>query len=433
MVWLTCAADSIRVSGKTGKEIIRRPLIISAQNPLKLGIRCLRTFSSTAALFRPPTAPQAYKPRELRFRFFIPAIITSQMPSTVFSRRHFSPDRMMTGFDSDASMKDATALLNFDDGSHFVPPDPDPMIFGPLDFEEVPYRESPTVPFPWDPFGEVDSDIKPTFNFSGPSSGSTNYEFGPSHASPADNYYNSGGLYSPEELNSSPGFGNNLYLDNWVNDPDMSPIPSPSSPIPIPSNATSPQSPSFVAYVEHPHFLHDSSFSPAGFAALHPLPASVSPSTSFEDQNPVQRQRIDSISPQEMSLHPPSWASQLWEAPSSLRTPSSSRSSVRHSPLTDHTGRQRIPTRRDSLSPGQIFQSSSAPSLIQTRTPSVARSYSRRAESVCVSDDHDRDATVRRRKRSAVTEDLQTTDKANEGREYNAQFSFFRRSDMCVS
>jgi hypothetical protein len=354
------------------------------------------------------------------------------MPSTTFSRHHFSPDRRMTAFDSDTSMKDATSLLNFNDGSHFVPPDSDSLIFGPLDWEELPYRESPAVPFPWDPFSDFDSDIKPTYSFSAPSSGSTNYEFGPSHSSPTDSYYNSGGLYSTEELNSSPAFDNNVYLENWINDPDMSPIPSPSSPIPIPSNAPASQSPSFVPYIGLPHFPNGS-YSPVGFAALHPLLASVSPSTLFEDQKLVQRQRIDSVSPQEMSLQPPSWASQLWDGPSSLRT-SPSRSAVRHSPLNEHPGRQRIPTRRDSFSSGQPFHPSSAPSMIPTRATSVSRSYSRRAESVSANDDRDRDATVRRRKRSAVAEDLQTTDKGNDSRGYTPQFPYSDLLiDVCVS
>jgi hypothetical protein len=52
-------------------------------------------------------------------------------------------------------------------------------------------------------------------------------------------------------------------------------------------------------------------------------------------------------------------------------------------------------TRKSSL--GQVFQSSSAPSPVQTRTPNLARTYSPRAESASVSDD--RDATVRRKKR----------------------------------
>jgi hypothetical protein len=52
-------------------------------------------------------------------------------------------------------------------------------------------------------------------------------------------------------------------------------------------------------------------------------------------------------------------------------------------------------TRKSSL--GQVFQSSSAPSPVQSRAPNLARPYSRRAESVSVSDDHD--ATVRRKKR----------------------------------
>ena len=176
-------------------------------------------------------------------------------------------------------------------------------------------------------------------------------------------------------------------LSTWINDPDL----SPSSPIPIPSPtdttfSTSPSS--YVAYT-------DPNFSPAAFAALHPLPRSMSPPSSFED-NLMARPRVHSVvSPRDMSsLQTPSWATQLWDAPSAQRT--ISRPSVRHSPLTTTSDLATIRMRRSSLSSGPLFQSSSAPTLTETLVPAMTRAYTRRADSVT----DDRDATVRRKRRS---------------------------------
>lgn len=172
-------------------------------------------------------------------------------------------------------------------------------------------------------------------------------------------------------------------LSTWINDPDL----SPSSPIPIPSPtdtnfSTSPSS--YVAFT-------DPNFSPAAFAALHPLPRSISPPSSFED-NLMARPRVHSVvSPRDMT---PSWATQLWDAPSAQRT--ISRPSVRHSPLTTTSDLATIRMRRSSLSSGPLFQSSSAPTLTETLVPAMTRGYTRRADSVT----DDRDATVRRKKRS---------------------------------
>ena len=181
-------------------------------------------------------------------------------------------------------------------------------------------------------------------------------------------------------------------LATWINDPDL----SPSSPIPIPSPtdtnfSTSPSS--YVAYT-------DPNFSPASFAALHPLPRSISPPSSFED-NLMARPRVHSVvSPRDMSsLQTPSWATQLWDAPSAQRT--ISRPSVRHSPLSTTSDLATIRMRRSSLSSGPLFQSSSAPTLTESLVPAMTRAYSRRADSVT----DDRDATVRRKKRSPPDDD----------------------------
>ena len=142
----------------------------------------------------------------------------------------------------------------------------------------------------------------------------------------------------------------------------------------------------------------------------------MSPSSSQDHYSPQhQHLHLDAISPQDMSLHTPSWASHLWEnhepvSPSPLTRPS------RHSLLRDTTVRQRLPSYRGSVSSGQAFQSMSAPSTSDLRSPGMTRSYSRRAESAAVADDHD--ATVRRKKRS---EDSATPPKVQDHRKFLLQ------------
>jgi hypothetical protein len=142
------------------------------------------------------------------------------------------------------------------------------------------------------------------------------------------------------------------------------------------------------------------------------LPRSISPPSL--DETYSVRPRVQSMSPRDMSMHTPIWASQLWDAPSAHRTQTSlARTSVRHSPLTDTTLRQRIPVRRPSLSSGQLFQSSSAPSFTESQAPASSRNYSSRSDSVNVTDD--RDATVKRKKRTP-DEETPTTAKVNDSR-----------------
>ena len=298
--------------------------------------------------------------------------------------------------------KDASHFINFDD---FTPQDSDQLIFGPIDLEDV-HNTSPS--FQWDSFPEIDTDVKPPYNNYSSFSTMSHYEFGP--ASP-NSYYDSTMLYSPiDEHNST-----SLDLGGWINDPDLA-VHSPSSPIPIPSPTdTNASTSSFIGYHDHTQFSPDqTAFSPTTFAALHPLPRSISPPSSDDPYS--TRPRVHSaISPRDMSLHTPTWASQLWDAPSAHRTQTSlARPSVRHSPLTDTTLRQRIPVHRPSLSPAQLFQSSSAPSFTQSRTPASSRAYSRRVDSVSVSDD--RDATVKRKKRTPEAETPTTATKVNDSR-----------------
>ncbi|KAJ7284075.1 putative HMG1 protein [Mycena rebaudengoi] len=273
-----------------------------------------------------------------------------------------------------------------------------------FDFDDGVYDNSGSQQYLWNPTEEVD--VKPVFPL--PSSSPAHYELG----SPAypDNVY-------PDLLyrDETKPFGN-IYIPDWMNnhDMDMSPI-SPTSPIPIPSS--SPQSPSFVAYGEHSPFAHDAPFSPASFAAALPLPRSSSPSSSsFDDHRyAVPRQRIESVSPHETQT--PIWATQLWDdspAPRDtslhLRTPSSPRSSARHSPISDQRHRI-IPARRNSISAGsQLFPASSSAPSVASHAQNTIRSYNRRAESFSVSDD--RDATVRRKKR--ISDESEGQDKAHE-------------------
>jgi hypothetical protein len=336
------------------------------------------------------STPLSFKRREVLWNS-----VTSQMSS---QRRPFSPEfiPLSPTYSIDSPLKPATPLLTVDDTACYASPDTDQMLFGPLEFDDY-ASSSPGAPIPWDSFNDMEYDIKPQFNFSASSSSmQSGYDYDMPQMSPTDSGFFDGG---PVDLKNSPPI-DNMFLANWINDPDLS-LSSPSSPIAIPSTVL-PQSPSFVAYTDQSHFPRVPTFSPTEFAALHPLPRSISPSSSFEEHPHIPRQRVHSISPLDTRLHTPSWASQLFDSSSSLRPPSSSRSAVRHSPL-----------RTGSVSSGQIFQSSSAPSVFEPRAP-MTRSYSRRTESESVNDDHD--ATVRRKKRSPPVEDSSPTSKTNDSR-----------------
>ena len=256
-----------------------------------------------------------------------------------------------------------------------VAPDSDHLIFG-IDLDDPhPFH------LPWDHYSDIEPDIKhPPLT----------YDFGPPQQS----------LFLPPD--------NNLdEIASWINEPADVP-PSPVSP------------PSFSPF---PDFSPpDHPFSPTAFAALHPLPRSVSPTSSFEDTRTMRPRVRSVVSPVEISLQTPSWVGQLWEStspttPSSssslssaLRSPSSlTRPSLRHSPLTttDATVRQnRIPIRRPSFSAMHLFHSASAPAThAESSILMMARNFSSRADSVGGSDDHD--ATLRpRRKRTPETDTI---------------------------
>ncbi|KAK1228450.1 hypothetical protein PQX77_008513 [Marasmius sp. AFHP31] len=289
----------------------------------------------------------------------------------------------------------------------FTPPD-DQMLFGPLDMDEP-------VPMVWDNF---DQEMKPnTFTFPG------NYDYSPSYQLESSPMESASGLFSSGD-DVSPLF------NNWIHEPESLPIPSPVGPIPIATSPThdnhnhSHGSPSFFAFGESSsHFPQDHGLSPSEFASLHPLPNSASSSYDEGGMPMYERHRTDSISsitsisPTEMSIQTPEWVTGLFDTPASsvsARSPpsSTSRSPLRrHSPLSsDHTQRVRIPNSRPSITSVHSFQSSSAPSHLQTR--SASSMASRRAESVSLHDD--RDATVRRRRKLSIpsaAEDSQSPEK----------------------
>lgn len=328
------------------------------------------------------------------------------------SQRPPMPTATRPPFDSsaitylDMSPKVSHQVLNFNDPSQFNSnTDNDHlMIFGPLDFEDIHMGSGPGH-LPWEPLHDSG---KPIF-LPAPEPTPLDYDIPP--ASPIS-------MYTPGRVELSPSLDHPPFLGNWINDSDFSLTGSPASPIPIPSSLDSSQSSSFIPFSDQSHFPHNMPLSPVTFAALHPLPRSLSPTSPIDElQQHFHRQRVDSISPQDVSAATPSWATQLWDGPSSLRSPSISRHSVRHSPLCDNTVRQRIPGRRGSITSNQIFQSSSAPSVSEARAPNMTRSYSRRADSVISNDD--RDATIRRKKRTPpADEGLPEKEKGHDIREY---------------
>ncbi|KAJ3741581.1 putative HMG1 protein [Lentinula detonsa] len=333
--------------------------------------------------------------------------------SSAISRRQMSPD-FKSGYVPDSS----PSLLNFDDPHRFMSAD-DQMLFGPFEMEDVSFTHDPSsIPFPWDSSNDNDSDIKPAYYTAGPSPLSTSFDY-LSQASPPDTYYDPSVYLTHED---STSLDNNLFR-SWINEPELIPISSPVAPIPISPNDSQDVQP-FFTFGERSHFPQDQGFSPSEFAALHPLP--LSPSSSYEESYAFPRQRVDSmtsISPADISaVQTPEWVSGLFDntaTPSSvsIRTPVSSRPSVRHSPISSdgYTQRIRMP-RRGSTTSSHLFQSASAPSQshLQAQSRSASSMASRRAESVSLSDD--RDATVRRRRKvsNSSAEDHEKADKPSD-------------------
>jgi len=312
---------------------------------------------------------------------------------------------------SDTTMKDATPLMNFIDSSPYdmLSPDSDQLIF-PLEFEEGPLL-SHSMAQSWDspidfPYHHPLSPPSSDHNTPSPQHAS---DFDIPDASPSNTFYDTtsgfGGFDSMLDLDGP-------HLSHWLNEPEFHSLDSPTSPIPIRGAPSDPQSPSSLFSFPRHTFDPNASFSPSEFAALHPLPRSLSPADGSDGYLTSPGLRVASISPAETSLTPP-WATQLWESP---QYASSTSSGPTHQPLSENpfgAKRQRFQPRRDISTLSMGFQSSSAPSF-QTGIPGMTRNYTtRRGESVSVSDD--RDATVRRKKRLS-TEEPSRDDKAADSR-----------------
>lgn len=279
------------------------------------------------------------------------------------------------------------------------PTDSDHMIFGPIDLDDHPSSLVPHAP--WDPSRDYAfvQPVSPILSDQAMSPRRPS-DFDIPDASPASPLYDNASFATLDDVNALLDVEDN-NLSQWLND-SYAFDPSSSSPIPIRPTAQS--NPLLMPYMPQ-----NSSFSPSDLAALHPLPRSLSPTDGSDGYLSSPSLPLSSISPADTSLRPPSWASQLWD-PSlypSATTPSG-RSSGPHAPLSEipHTAKkQRFQPRREINPSNLMFQPSSAPSPLQSSMPTLTRGYSRRAESVSVTDDPD--ATIRRKKKSPpVQEEL---------------------------
>ena len=85
-----------------------------------------------------------------------------------------------------------------------------------------------SMPLQWDPHYP---DQKAPFAFD---TTPTSYEYGPTDSA---SYYDPSTVYNPASdlSKQSPSLDDNLYLSSWINESELSGLPSPSSPISIPS------------------------------------------------------------------------------------------------------------------------------------------------------------------------------------------------------
>ncbi|KAI0268130.1 hypothetical protein BC834DRAFT_923240 [Gloeopeniophorella convolvens] len=283
--------------------------------------------------------------------------------------------------------------------------DSEHLIFGPLDTDDS-RRHDNAFSFPWDAAGALPpSSPAPAHSATAsPASSASLLDFGTSPPS-SDFSFTPGSFPGFSEMN--PAFldfdDRNLY-SNWLVDDLSVPPPSASAPISI-SSVPDPQSlPAFAASYGDSSlaFPKMGAFSPSlEYAALHPLPRSV-------DETPIA-----SVSPPQISQ--PSWAAQLWSQTdaTSPNPTASPLPQLLHPPEeTDNFATQRPRARNNSLPAHAIFQSASAPSGFQVRAPSLARPYSRRAESVSMDEDHD--ATVRRKRKVSDSDPLDGLDRTRQ-------------------
>ncbi|THH16420.1 hypothetical protein EW146_g4232 [Bondarzewia mesenterica] len=379
------------------------PHLGTAMDPFRRPLSCLLLKFTTKApcdhvlapsrCHRPPCLYNASPPR-FPLRHIPPTLPPSShmhhFPS--LSRPHPSASSPFVHPD-DASMKDASPLISFDDDAfpRSIPNfDSDHMIFGPLDIDD-PQRHDPSLPFSWDSINGFPSPASlPSFSAS-PASPCSQLDYStPQDPSFSPNAFAAFAADMPSSLSDFDD--SSRYISNWLVDEDFASLAPSSSPIAIPSFEGSAQAAaSFVSYQDSPLFLAKAEpFSPpADHPALHPLSRSMDGTLSDAP--------VASISPPQISQ--PSWALDLWNPNRPVASPPPSLLHPPHSPLSseDHYATQRQRSRRSSIPLAHVFQSSSAPSGVQSRTPSLARHYSRRAESAGLGDDPD--ATVRRKRK----------------------------------
>ncbi|CAL1701283.1 unnamed protein product [Somion occarium] len=337
---------------------------------------------------------------------------------SLFSRRDREKDAVAIALaHSDLSLADHSPFMATYDSYDTAHPDSGHMIF---DFDELHTYDSKSSLAAWDsPVPDYPMPAStPSSYLASPESTSSQLDFGsPHHLTPSDH----GIMAAYGDMSSaSPDFNDSiLYHRNyasWIADPDMSPLHSSSAPIDIPAQAS--LNDNFaVAYSDNSSIFPDvSPFSPnTAYAALQPLPRSFSPSPAGDTIMTDTLRGYNEPSSLDYQMSPPTWATQLFTAPSPAQQPRPA-----PPPLESVTTAQAIPfqadsedafatqrprmhpQRRDIASVSQVFQSSSAPSISHARPRTISRGYSRRAESISESDD--RDATVRRKRRSP-TED----------------------------
>ena len=334
---------------------------------------------------------------------------------------------------SDISIQDSSPFMaSFDsiDGAHHSDAN---MIF---DFDEFqPYEQKPAPGHhTWDT-PAIDYAMPgstPSSYLASPESTSSQLEFGsPTHMTPSDSTFDTNMMMA---YGSTNDLAEAALYNNWISDPDsMSPLHTSSAPIDIP--AQTPISDQ-LAYSDNSSIFPDvSPFSPTtAYAALQPLPRSFSPSSANLGDTVMTdalRTYPEPSTPasagpdyHQMQMGTPSWATQLFTAPSQPQThpfPSSPHLDV--NTMSPSTSSMAIPFqvdgedafatqrprayshRREIPSVSQMFHSSSAPSTSHMRAhpPVFSRPYTRRAESISESDD--RDATIRRKRRSPTADE----------------------------
>ncbi|KAI0692267.1 hypothetical protein BC835DRAFT_1278036 [Cytidiella melzeri] len=311
---------------------------------------------------------------------------------------------------SDMSLQDHSPFLSFEDAHSFDTGanDSNNMIF---DFDDTIHFESkPALPS----HGHYYTSTSISFFEGSPESTTSQLDFGATHLPPNDRSYTAGMLGSFSDI-PHPDF----QYSQWIADPDASTSPhlAQSAPIDIPvlgSPTHSSAASSFGGFSENSSIFPDvTPFSPTtSYAALQPLPRSFSPGDDGDAMATLRAHRTPAVSftsSDASSLSPPMWASQLFSP--SQPAPTVGSPGYLSSPLSEDayaTQRPRTHSRRSIAPVADVFLSSSAPSASLVRTPPLSRGYSRRAESI--SEHEDRDATVRRKKRS-FDEDHRPVDK----------------------